>query len=36
MGYMFSGCSDQFINKIRSAYKDIKEEAFNEYEDNIY
>ena len=27
---MFSGCSDQFKNKIRSDYKNIKEEAFNE------
>ena len=32
---MFKGCSDQFKNKIRSEYKNIKEEAFNEYEDNI-
>ena len=31
MGYMFSGCSDQFKNKIRSEYKNIKEEAFDEY-----
>ena len=28
MGFMFSGCSDQFKNKIRSEYKNIKEEAF--------
>ena len=28
MEYMFSGCSDQFKNKIRSEYKNIKEEAF--------
>ena len=34
MGYMFSGCSDQFKNKIRTEYKNIKEEAFNE--DDIY
>ena len=34
MGGMFYGCSDQFHNKIRSEYKNIKEEAFNE--DNIY
>ena len=27
---MFYGCSDQFHNKIRSEYKNIKEEAFNE------
>ena len=33
---MFSGCSDQFKNKIRSEYKNIKEEAFNEEKDNIY
>ena len=26
---MFYGCSDQFHNKIRSEYKNIKEEAFN-------
>ena len=25
---MFDGCSDQFQNKIRSEYKNIKEEAF--------
>ena len=25
---MFCGCSDQFHNKIRSEYKNIKEEAF--------
>ena len=31
MGGMFYGCSDQFKNKIRSEYKNIKEEAFNEY-----
>ena len=31
---MFSGCSDQFKNKIRTEYKNIKEEAFNE--DDIY
>ena len=30
MAYMFNGCSDQFKNKIRSEYKNIKEEAFNE------
>ena len=29
MRYMFSGCSDQFKNKIRTEYKNIKEEAFN-------
>ena len=34
MEYMFYRCSDQFKNKIRSEYKNIKEEAF--YEDNIY
>ena len=34
MRYMFSGCSDQFKNKIRTEYKNIKEEAFNE--DDIY
>ena len=31
MSYMFYGCSDQFKNKIRSEYKNIKEEAFKEY-----
>ena len=30
MADMFNGCSDQFQNKIRSEYKNIKEEAFNE------
>ena len=30
MAGMFYGCSDQFHNKIRSKYKNIKEEAFNE------
>ena len=30
MGGMFNGCSDQFQNKIRSEYKNIKKEAFNE------
>ena len=28
MRWMFSGCSDQFKNKISSEYKNIKEEAF--------
>ena len=28
MASMFYGCSDQFKNKIRSEYKNIKEEAF--------
>ena len=27
---MFYGCSGQFQNKIRSEYKNIKKEAFNE------
>ena len=31
MAGMFYGCSDQFHNKIRSEYKNIKEEAFKEY-----
>ena len=31
MGYMFSGCSDQFQNKIIDKYKNIKEEAFNNF-----
>ena len=31
MGGMFTGCSDQFQNKIRAQYKNIKEEAFNNY-----
>ena len=34
MEWMFSGCSDQFKNKIITEYKNIKEEAFNE--DDIY
>ena len=34
MGGMFYGCSGQFQNKIRSGYKIIKEEAFNE-EDEV-
>ena len=34
MRCMFSECSDQFKDKIRSEYKNIKEEAFNE--DDIY
>ena len=32
MRAMFWGCSDQFQNKIRAEYKNIKEEAFNESE----
>ena len=32
MRAMFWGCSDQFQNKIRVEYKNIKEEAFNENE----
>ena len=36
MNCMFSGCSDQFKNKIRSEYKNIKEEAFYEEEDDFY
>ena len=28
---MFSGCSNQFQNKIRAQYKNIKEEAFDNY-----
>ena len=38
MRAMFWGCSDQFQNKIRAEYKNIKEEAFNEYvdEDDLY
>ena len=28
---MFNGCSDQFQTKIRAQYKNIKEEAFNDY-----
>ena len=28
MGYMFNGCSNELINKIKSDYKNIKEEAF--------
>ena len=31
MAYMFDGCSDQFKNKIKSEYKNIKGEAFNTY-----
>ena len=29
MRHMLHGCSDQFQNKIRAQYKNIKEEAFN-------
>ena len=36
MECMFQGCSDQFKNKIRSEYKNIKEEAFYEEEDDFY
>ena len=36
MGFMFFGCSAQLKNKIRSEYKNIKEEAFNENVDDIY
>ena len=32
MRFMFDGCSDEFQNKIRAQYKNIKEEAFNNYE----
>ena len=35
MRAMFWGCSDQFQNKIRVEYKNIKEEAFNEDEMDI-
>ena len=31
MRYMFYECSDQFKNKIRSEYKNIKGEAFKDY-----
>ena len=31
MGSMFYGCSEQFQNKIRAQYKNIKEEAFIKY-----
>ena len=31
MSGMFYGCSEQFINKIRNQYKNIKEEAFNNF-----
>ena len=31
MEYMFYRCSDQFKNKIRSEYKNIKKEAFVKY-----
>ena len=31
MEYMFYGCSNQFQNKIRAQYKNIKEEAFYDY-----
>ena len=34
MAGMFFGCSDQFQNKIRAEYKNIKEEAFNK-EDGV-
>ena len=28
---MFSGCSDQFQNKIKTQYKNIEEQAFSKY-----
>ena len=28
MGFMFSGCSNELIIKIKTQYKNIKEEAF--------
>ena len=31
MRHMFAGCSIQFRNKIRVQYKNIKEEAFDNY-----
>ena len=31
MRRMFAGCSNQFQNKIRVQYKDIEEEAFDNY-----
>ena len=31
MRRMFAGCSNQFQNKIRVQYKNIKEEAFDNY-----
>ena len=42
LGFMFSDCSEQLRNKIKSQYKNIKEEAFNGYKifinyaNNIY
>ena len=38
MRSMFYGCSEQFQNKIKIKYKNIKEEAFNDYEneDDFY
>ena len=35
MRYMFYECSDQFKNKIRSEYKNIEKEAFNEFNEDI-
>ena len=31
MKAMFYGCSEKFINKIKAQYKNIKEEAFNNF-----
>jgi len=28
MRYMFSGCSNQFIKRMKERYKNLKEEAF--------
>ena len=36
MSYMFSKCSDQLQDEIRAQYKNIKEEAFYEKEDDFY
>ena len=31
IGHMFEGCSGQFQNKIKSLYKNIRKEAFNNF-----
>ena len=30
MNYMFSGCSDEFKKKIKTTFKNIRDEAFDE------
>ena len=33
---MFSGCSEELKNKIKEKYKNIKENAFNDFEEDYY